>query len=225
MIAIAPTHIQGHLNKAHSGSKMKLDIQTLNALVENEGLSEDLPTLHFEQPVQPFKGLQVYPGLRCVHCHKVTGKQETMVKHHRTEHGEGHITPKIWPTCHIQRLTSVGGKHCGYWQVESPQREEEASIDSMLQELQLQATDMIKVDMTAVNARSVSPWLLATGWHLHIQGYKTQELLDLISIPKEQEFPGLRALIKRYMIKATDLIDSTDNLCLQHLNTADPAKT
>ena len=32
----------------------------------------------------------------------------------------------------------------------------------MLQELQLQATDMIKVDMTAVNARSVSPWLLAT---------------------------------------------------------------
>jgi hypothetical protein len=203
---------------------MKLDVQKINALVEDQQLTKDLPTVHFEEPVIPFEGLKVHPGLRCVYCLKVTGNQETMIKHHCAEHGKDHSTPKTWPTCHMQRLTSAGGKHCGYWQVESPQRDE-VSIESMLQELQIEAMGTIKVDMRAVNARSVSPWLLATGWHLHTQGYKTQELLDLISIPKEREFPGLRALVKRYMIQATDLIDSTDDLCLQHLNTADPAKT
>jgi hypothetical protein len=224
MIAIPPSHVQGHLTGAHPGGKMKVDVQKLNALVEDGVLIKDLPTLRYEHPVEPFAGLQVHPGLRCVHCPKVTGNQATMIKHHHAEHGKDHSTPKTWPACHMQRLTSAGGKHRGYWQVESPQAHE-VSIDSMVEQLQVKAMDTIKVDMTAVNARSISPWLLATGWHTHIQGYETKELLSLISIPKEDEFPGLKNLVRTYMLKATDLMDSTDDLCLQHLNTADPAKT
>jgi hypothetical protein len=203
---------------------MKLDVQKLHALVENQELTEDLPTLRFERPVEPFEGLQVHPGLRCIHCPKVTGNQETMIKHHRTEHAKDHSTPKTWPTCHMQRLTSAGGKHRGYWQVE-PSRTDEVSIDSMVEELQIDAMAMTRVDVKAVNARSISPWLLFTGWHIHIQDYETKELLSLISIPKEDEFPGLKNLVRTYMLKATDLMDSTDDLCLQYLNTADPAKT
>lgn len=106
-----------------------------------------------------------------------------------------------------------------------PKTHEEATIDSMLEELQINAMAMTRVDVKAVNARSISPWLLFTGWHVHIQDYETKELLSLISIPKEDEFPGLKNLVRTYMLKATDLMDSTDDLCLQYLNTADPAKT
>lgn len=93
----------------------------------------------------------------------------------------------------------------------------------MLEDLQVNARSLLQVDLMPSNARSISPWLLSTRWHEHVHGYDTNELLKLISIPKD-DFPGLKALVKRYMEQATDLIKSTAELCLQHLNTADPDK-
>jgi hypothetical protein len=204
---------------------MKLDRTKFPALVADNSIHEELPPLHFDSAMEPFDGLKIDPGLRCIHCPKVAGTRDSMIKHHQRCHLKEHATPKSWPSCHIQRLTSSPGKHCAYWEVTLPKTHEEATIDSMLEELQINAMAMTRVDVKAVNARSISPWLLFTGWHVHIQDYETKELLSLISIPKEDEFPGLKNLVRTYMLKATDLMDSTDDLCLQYLNTADPAKT
>jgi len=74
------------------------------------------------------------------------------------------------------------------------------------------------------NPRQVSPWLLTTHWHEHFNGYDTGELLDLIALPKEGEFPGLRALVEKYVEQAIKLIAHTAELALQRLNSPDPVK-
>jgi hypothetical protein len=65
---------------------------------------------------------------------------------------------------------------------------------------------------------------MSTKWHLHVEGLDTSELLRLIAIPDEKEFPGLKKLVLEYMQQATDLIPSTMELSLQRLNTPDPMK-
>jgi hypothetical protein len=80
-------------------------------------------------------------------------------------------------------------------------------------------------DTTNPDARSVSPWLLTTHWHEHVQGYSVEELLKLISLPREEEFPGLRGALLLYLQEAQDLMPQISELVLQRINTSNPAKT
>lgn len=73
--------------------------------------------------------------------------------------------------------------------------------------------------------RTVSPWLLSTKWHEHIEGFETTELRNLISFPGKEELQGLPKLVELYFQDATGLLPSTSELTLQKLNTSDPAKT
>jgi hypothetical protein len=75
-----------------------------------------------------------------------------------------------------------------------------------------------------INARQVTPFLLTTRWHEHVQGYNTAELVALVTHPKREEFPGLLHAAKHLFEGATQLIDETPELILQILNSADPDK-
>ncbi|KAJ6562794.1 hypothetical protein DFH09DRAFT_1478863 [Mycena vulgaris] len=79
------------------------------------------------------------------------------------------------------------------------------------------------------NARMISPWLMLmrTGWHEHVQPFKDEipELRHLVSMPS----PGdkmycLHDRVKEYLTNAMVLLDATDELVLQHLNSPDPDK-
>ncbi|KAJ7467398.1 hypothetical protein B0H11DRAFT_2046928 [Mycena galericulata] len=76
------------------------------------------------------------------------------------------------------------------------------------------------------NARMISPFLMRTRWHEDMLPYQDRlpEIRELASMPKKTEFPGLHELIKAYLQKATALLDATDELVLQRLNSADPDK-
>ena len=204
---------------------MRLDKRKLKALVEDHCLENEFPSVAAKSPRTPFQGLEICQGLRCLHCSKVLGTHNSMQKHHQEEHAANHPTPKEWPACFMQRLSSRAGPCRQYFEVKQPPTQQEATLEAMMEDLRVNTTNTIRVNMAAPNARSISPWLLATGWHTHILGYEIGELINLRSIPKDEEFPGLKALVKSYMLMAIDLMDSTDNLCLQYLNTDDPAKT
>jgi hypothetical protein len=77
---------------------------------------------------------------------------------------------------------------------------------------------------TTTDHRSISPWLLTTRWHEHIEGYQIKELIDLIAFPNENEFPGLKTAVIRYFQAATNLLPSLSELTLQILNSEDPIK-
>ncbi|KAJ7825006.1 hypothetical protein B0H13DRAFT_1918837 [Mycena leptocephala] len=76
------------------------------------------------------------------------------------------------------------------------------------------------------NPRMTSPWLMRTGWPKHMVSYceHNKELMQLVSLPSEDEFPVLREVVASYFSTVTDLIEHTNEVVLQCLNSADPIK-
>ncbi|KAF8126882.1 hypothetical protein K438DRAFT_1790273 [Mycena galopus ATCC 62051] len=76
------------------------------------------------------------------------------------------------------------------------------------------------------NARMIAPWLLRNGWHRELEPHKEHvaELRELVSMPKGSEFPWLQKLVQAYFTQATELMDATDTLVLQRLNSSDTDK-
>jgi hypothetical protein len=76
------------------------------------------------------------------------------------------------------------------------------------------------------NSRMISPWLLRTGWHKHLEPYRAHdpELIELASVPYDGQFLGLHTAVSKYFLDAGKLIDKTNEVVLQKLNSADPDK-
>jgi hypothetical protein len=76
------------------------------------------------------------------------------------------------------------------------------------------------------NSRMISPWLLRTGWHKHLEPYRAHdpELIELASVPYDGQFPCLYTAVSKYFSDAGKLIDKTNEVVLQKLNSADPDK-
>jgi hypothetical protein len=176
-------------------------------------------------PIARFGGLKVHSGFRCHHCSTVLGMVSSMQKHHQHHHKDV-PTPKTWPHCKMQRLSDRPGPSSSFFEVlPSPAIAIKSSpVNDLVSNLREEVSKILHVDIATLNNRSISPWLLTTHWHRHIEGYETKELMKLVSFPKEMEFPGLYRLLLRYMENATGLIAETSELTLQRLNTSDPSK-
>ncbi|KAH7918103.1 hypothetical protein BV22DRAFT_985743, partial [Leucogyrophana mollusca] len=77
------------------------------------------------------------------------------------------------------------------------------------------------------DSRMVSPWLLTTKWHKHTEGHDVDGLRKLVAFPKGEEpaTRGLTKAVESYYQAATGLLEHTDELVLQRLNSPDPAKS
>ncbi|KAF6748747.1 hypothetical protein DFP72DRAFT_1073849 [Ephemerocybe angulata] len=76
------------------------------------------------------------------------------------------------------------------------------------------------------DTRLISPWLMRTGFHKYVVGKDVSVLIRQCALPREgeTELEPLHELVVAYMMEATLLIDKTDSLVLQLLNTNDPLK-
>ncbi|KAJ6569982.1 hypothetical protein B0H10DRAFT_2443284 [Mycena sp. CBHHK59/15] len=78
------------------------------------------------------------------------------------------------------------------------------------------------------NARMISPWLLRTRWHEQVQPYRENhaDLIWLVSMPgsDDTDMKNLHKTVRKYYDQATNLIDGTDELVLQIINSSDPKK-
>jgi hypothetical protein len=107
--------------------------------------------------------------------------------------------------------------------------EEQTAVNPPAENLlaQIQAFDWREEQRGGVpNARMISPWLMRTMWHEHLEPHRVHEaeLRTLVAMPKDDELPWLHELVYQYFSSATGLIDDTDELVLQILNSADPEK-
>ncbi|KAI5980514.1 hypothetical protein EDD15DRAFT_2188573, partial [Pisolithus albus] len=104
---------------------------------------------------------------------------------------------------------------------------ENALVDQLLKELDQQ----LKTVQVPTDGRLITPWLLTTRWNEWAKWYKkpTEELRALVSLPQpslpaEENYSELYDSIRSYFEEAAMLIDTTDELVLQRLNSPDPAK-
>ncbi|KAJ7753798.1 hypothetical protein B0H16DRAFT_1690701 [Mycena metata] len=76
------------------------------------------------------------------------------------------------------------------------------------------------------NAHMITPWLLRNGWHKHLEPYRDDDaqLIQLASVLSDEEFPALHKAVASYFTVATNLIEHTNEVVLQRLNSADPVK-
>lgn len=76
-----------------------------------------------------------------------------------------------------------------------------------------------------IDARAVSPWLLTTGWHLHVQPFPVAELQRLVESPRKNDpLYKLSNAIDMLFERGLTLLDQTPELILQKLNSPDPQK-
>lgn len=88
------------------------------------------------------------------------------------------------------------------------------------------ATDLVgKQSDSELNARNISPWLLASQFHIHTQGFDHAELSALVTHKLSQELPTLPQLVKDYCTECVELLPTTWPLVLKKINTPDHAKT
>jgi hypothetical protein len=221
-VALTTVGVANHLKHSHGFLKSLLDMEQLIAIAEEENVMDALPDIGSEVAVDPFQGLKIHQGFQCSLCRSFAGTQEYIRKHHSHFHRD-QPTPKTWKQCLLQRLTTHG-KGATFFEVKSPSNRSQTSEGKIIESIRNDMAKVLAVNLRPANSRNISPWLLSTRWHEHVQPYDAAELLQLIKTPSKNELQELRNLVTLYMENAVSLIKHTSELTLQKLNTADPQK-
>jgi hypothetical protein len=220
-VALPPDHISGHIENAHPG--LQLDDDKYSKAIFDMKIPMTLPTsITGGQYIKACKGLKIQDGFACSLCSYVCGSKNTMGNHHRQEHA-AMDSPREWVPCKIQQLNKGTNKH--YWRVS---RDDEVFCDhqEVIDRMRKEMAEVTMVEQVPQESRMVSPWLMTTKWHEHVAGHDISILRKLVEIPKadDPEMPHLQEAVEEYFRHAHTLLEVTDELILQRLNSPDPIK-
>jgi hypothetical protein len=229
---VSTDRVKGHLRSAiHKKTNLQVQQHKLDEALADMEVNKDLPsppctTLDVQAP-RPYQGLKVLEGFACTLCTQLA-LSESYLKDHYTREHSNHPHPSQLTQCSMQRFSLM---HTGplrkLFRVQSEaliQIQPAMSVVAVAQQLMAKALQVPR-KRGNVDKRSVSPWLLTTKWHEHVHGYDVKELYDLVAFPSKTEFPGLVSTVQEYFSDATEEMQTLQELTLQMLNTADPAKT
>ena len=209
-----------HMQRKHPECHMQQrEIQeTLYSIAKEADICNDYPDI--QGTVVAYEGLTVQTSTGCPHCPYAAS--DKVVKRHVREKHSGEDHAPLEQTVKVQVLNSG---HCpAYFRVVEAMKDTTPITSNIVQELE--SYDWREGGRTGdiPNARMISPWLMRTGWHVYVNGHNISQLHALVSMPKPEEFVDLQKGILAYFERATDMIDMTDELVLQRLNTSDPDK-
>ncbi|KAI6096772.1 hypothetical protein F5141DRAFT_1067498 [Pisolithus sp. B1] len=210
-------------------------LDNLNLVVNAEfhfllRVATSLPTV--SGPRSEVHGLALFDALACNFCTTVYTKHKNMREHHGKKHPDMPI-PQNWRSCKAQCIKVEGiGMVRQLWEVTSDAGKGEDSrekvlVDKLLKEL----GEQLHTVQVPTDGRLITPWLLTTRWNEWAKWLKkpTEELRALVALPRsstaeEEHYKMLPECIQLYFEEALALIDTTDELVLQRLNSPDPAK-
>ena len=231
-VVVSPDRVKAHLKSpSHKDKNLKLKEESMDNALAAMNVAKTPPpppVTKLSQPAPtPFQGLKLLEGFACTHCCQL-GLSEGFMKNHYSRQHHTNMASSAFTRCLMQRYSmSQAGPMRALFRVESsPTHGDQPSL-SVLDAVQVEmaaALDMPHL-RNKTDQRCISPWLLTTKWHEHIQGYEVKELCALIAFPSKTEYPGLSAAVQEYFAEATDEMDGLQELTLQILNTADPVKT
>lgn len=219
---LTPKSVNDHHKKIHKNLKIIGGIKKqIQEIAERADLSEEYPDIEpSREPIPMFSGITVKSSAGCPAC-PYAGALKVVQSHMSKTKHQGKVEKDL-----STQVINAGATRINLRVSIAPVVE---TTTTEIPDLLQQAKDFQWTKHQAAeipNARMVSPWLLRTGWHEHIQPYveSIPELCDLVAMPQNGEFVGLHQMIKEYFDQATTLLDATDELVLQKLNSADPDK-
>lgn len=230
LVALAPSHVKGHLHNKHSGAKF--NITFFNQLVEFLELHETLPLPHTtEHGVVPFKGLKIHDGFQCNLCSHVLGTKKNMHLHYKQAHSDAPL-PYNWSPCKMQQYAR-GGSSRILWRVFDPITKPshhapspDDPLHQVIRQLRNDVSQNISKHHAPQDERIISPWLRITRWHEHVAGHDINLLQKLVQVPDKDNMdpamPGIKRAVEFYFQEALACLKVTDDLILQKLNSPDP---
>lgn len=219
--ALLPERVQGHFNHSHSACRIKVDRQKLEASIVEHDIADEFPDISDTETYPRFKGLKVYKGYRCRTCLKAFIELNSLKTHHYNDHRDLATGPS-WVAHDVQQLHPRYAQQIFAVEGAPPRR---SDANTLLEE--------VRKEMNAINTDQMShsdgglplsPWLRTTGWYEHVRHYDISELRSLVAKPDKNEFPRLVQVIEGYFSSSIDLINATEELVLQYLNSPDPVK-
>ncbi|KAI6107256.1 hypothetical protein EDD17DRAFT_1477604 [Pisolithus thermaeus] len=221
---------RAHLVNKHPELLPSFDQEHYDDIVSQLRVATSLPTV--SGPRSEVHGLALFDALACNFCTTVYTKHKNMREHHGKKHPDMPI-PQNWRSCKAQRIKVEGlGMVRQLWEVTSDAGKGEDSrekvlVDKLLKEL----GEQLHAVQVPTDGRLITPWLLTTRWNEWAKWLKkpTEELRALVALPRsstaeEEHYKMLPECIQLYFEEALALIDTTDELVLQRLNSPDPAK-
>ncbi|KAI6020604.1 hypothetical protein EDC04DRAFT_2607400 [Pisolithus marmoratus] len=227
---VAPTAGRAHLVNKHAELLPTFDQERFDSILAQLHMAASLPNL--ASPRSIVHGLMVFDAIACKFCTFVYTKQKNMREHHMKKHPDMPI-PQHWRSCKAQCIKPEGaGTVCQLWEVTTQARAGEDSRERALADkLPGELEEQLKTVQIPKDNWLVSPWLLTMHWHEWAWWLRkpTEELCAMValprpSLPKEEHYKTLVETIELYFEEAVTMIDSTNKLVLQWLNSPDPVK-
>ncbi|KAI6043201.1 hypothetical protein EDC04DRAFT_2891230 [Pisolithus marmoratus] len=203
---VAPTAGRAHLVNKHAELLPTFDQECFDSILVQLQVAASLPNL--TGPRSIVHGLMVFNAIACQFCTVIYTKQKNMREHHMKKHPDMPI-PQHWRSCKAQHIKPEGaGTVHQLWEVTTQARagedsRERALADKLLGELEEQ----------------LKMWLRKPTEELH-----AMVALPRPSLPEEEHYKTLVETIKLYFEQAVTMINSTNELVLQRLNSPDPVK-
>jgi hypothetical protein len=209
-----------HLKTKHKVHFNTVDRSQLKDLTDQANIATAFPDFSGQEtPLVPFSGLDIRQVSGCPHC-PYSAMQESVKKHILIQHPD---EPKTaLENVSVQQL-NPGASRALFRVANMPSLTSKQEVD-VLQEMEIFQWQKHTINKDTPNARMISPWLMRTGWHQYVQDVPPGVLCELAAMPSQDEYPELRVKVLEYFNKATDLLDQTDELVLQRVNSSDPTK-
>ncbi len=213
-----------HLHEAHPNTISRIPTGLSEQIAKRYNIVANLPEIL--GPIPPIDGLPIGQGfVECPHCRKIYGKDGLRAHTSKEHSGMPKIHPKFLRHVHVQQLNR--GSHKSYFEVfpTNPPRPTTRN-DDLISLIRMHRDSTIEsYTPEKLDARVVTPWLLAVQWHEHIQPFSTDQLRELVEMPSNGDpFYGLKEGVLKLFKTAYKIIPETDLLILQRLNTDDPLK-
>ncbi|KAG6382208.1 hypothetical protein JVT61DRAFT_861 [Boletus reticuloceps] len=226
---ISVSTAQGHINNKHPELQVAFHQDRFNDATRTVCLASTFPDTILG-PRSVVHGLAICEAIACNQCSTVMTSLKKM-RHHHIHNHPGLPTPQQFRACRAQRIKTKGlGKQRTLWEIITTAGSAMNSKEVMITTLMAELDKELEVVQIPTDNRLISPWLRTTRWHEHVAAtsMSIDNLRAGVALPRpETEEPcckKLQQLVEQYFQEALELIDTTDELILQRLNSPDPAK-